>query len=137
MSQISYFAGIRHEILKSIFSVNSRFHCMSMYFNLILCQWKFFAICDSKLPFHKILLSNHFSDTMLNLQPAIHLHKVILICLRIENKFYRSSSDIVDSFCCANRCLTKFFTNFPSQMRCRGFFNNFLVSPLYTAISFE
>src|SRR5690606_12464295 len=90
----------------------------------------------AQLPFHQILTSNHFSDRVLNLQTGIHFHAIGSTIL-LDDKLYRTGTDIIDRTCGINRGLAHRFKFVFWHFWCRRFFKDFLMTTLYRAITFK
>ena len=81
---------------------------MSMERNLLLSKGKRQACSDLKLPFDKILASDHLSDRMFNLESCVHFHEVELVAFRVKDKFDSSSVPVADSLCSHYGSLSNF-----------------------------
>lgn len=78
------------EIVERIFGINSDLNCIALLSDFLLLLGKWEATGNQKLPFHKVKSSDHLRNGMLNLKSSVHLHKVMLVGIQIENKFDRS-----------------------------------------------
>ncbi len=89
---------------------------------------------NTELPFDQILLSNHFSDRVLNLKSRIHFHEIEGICPQpfrgISNKLNRARAAILDRFCRSDGRRPHCGTHIFRHVGRRGFFHNFLMAAL-------
>lgn len=107
---------------------------MSLFIYLRLFFWKWETTSNQKLPLNEIKPSNHLWDWMLNLKTSIHLHKVMLIWVKVKYEFYCSCIIVSNSFCSLNSRTTNHISNLISNIR-GCFFNNFLMSSLNRTVS--
>jgi hypothetical protein len=92
------------------------------------------ATCNFKLPLNQILLCNHFSNRMLNLESCIHLHEKEFICFCVKDEFNGTCIIVTNSSSSLYCSLTNFFSHLRSNSRW-SFLNNFLMSSLYRTVS--
>ncbi len=94
--------GIRKEIIRWIFGVDAGLEGVARESEGVLETREPVPGRNFELPLDEVRPSDHFCDGMLDLEPGIHFHKVVLVCVGVKNEFDCSGSDIVDRLCSCN-----------------------------------
>mmetsp|Transcript_7081 Transcript_7081/g.20072 ORF Transcript_7081/g.20072 Transcript_7081/m.20072 type:complete len:307 (-) Transcript_7081:711-1631(-) len=125
----------RHKVFAWILGVDAGLKGMTMLGNFILLQWQGCTGRDFQLPLYEILSRYHFRDRMLHLEPGVHLHKVKLVRITIENELHGSCADVIHSPRTVCRGFPHASLDFGRESRCRSLFDDFLVPPLNRTVS--
>ena len=123
------FSRARHKVMIRILSINTALNCMSPQQYIVLSVTKLLTRSYEYLFSYNINLRNHFSNTMFNLTPCIHLHKIPFAVV-VKKKFAGSCTFISDSLSSTNSSSTHFFSCLFVNSRRRSFFQKFLMTSL-------
>jgi hypothetical protein len=93
------------------------------------------ALSDSELFSNNVNTGDQFSDGMFDLNPSVHLQEKEFSRWS-KKEFNRPGSDVIDGFCCSNRCLPHSFSQLVGHGGSRRFFEHLLMATLNAAFPF-
>src|SRR6185295_8865727 len=88
-------AGGRPEVVLGVFRIDAALDSMALERDLLLCDFKRETGCNRDLMAHDVDRGNLFGDSMFDLEPRVHLHKIIAAVL-IEEKLNGAGIVIID-----------------------------------------
>ena len=134
---------VGHEVVSGILSGDPALQRESICLDRVLAakpdgfvrQWK--PLSDHDLRFHNVDTGNFFSDRVLYLDSRVHFDEVELVRVGINEKLNGAGVLIADLFTDRDGSVTQSLPDLGKQIWRRCDLDNFLVSTLYRAITFE
>jgi len=123
------------EVILWVFGVDTALDCDTVMFDVSLADFQVLASGNFDLPFNQVMSGDHFGDGMLDLDSGIYLDEIELFIL-IQEELDSCCVNILGLFDNSESGFAEFFSGVSIEDGARRFFNHFLMSSLYGAVSF-
>jgi hypothetical protein len=128
-------ARARQKVVVRVLGIDSGFHGVANQWDVILLHdRKMLSTGDLELPLDKINTCYHLCDGMFDLESGVHLHEVVLVVGRVEDKLNGSSVKVPNSLCSCDCSISDSLSKKGVNLT-RSFLDDLLVSSLDGAIS--
>lgn len=129
--------GGRHEVLVGVFSVDTGLEGVTMDLHLILSSRKNMASSSQQLPLYKVLAGDQLSDGVLDLQTRVHLHKKILVGVRVHDELDCTGAFVSHGTCRIDCTLAHGVAQLLGHAGSRSFLQDLLMPSLHGAVALK
>ena len=130
-------AGARLKVAARVFGVQACLNRMAAGFQAFaqFAQQGQITGCQFDHPAHQIDAPHLFGNAVFDLQAGVYFEEVEALGGAVVDEFDGAGAAVVDRLGQLDRRCAQLFSHAGRQVRCRGFFQHFLVTPLHRAVA--